>query len=342
MARATHMPRAYRRLSDADKRLHRARWAQEGHGNDDSNGEGVDDEERWSVDSDHSSRHQRKKKRARNRRRGQHHQKNGTGDNGVGEAPSSSSSESSSSDSKSDQEGNLFDNATLRSGRRRTKQKQRGLRHSKKNRHGCGELYLDGRLDLNVAHDHVVWLGDLNYRLDVPSHWRFVYRFAHAVELALRRDWAALWDFDELRTAVVLGRCLPNFRMCRPTFPPTYRIRRRRDGRGHAVSSAASSTSFSAPPFSLSSPAPPWSFDDSTMPCWANRVLWRSAPGLEDRIVPHEYWPGARFATSDRKPICARLSLRLEEGAVLTRVRERRVVLAGTPSRGDANGGWGG
>ena len=40
------------------------------------------------------------------------------------------------------------------------------------------------------------------------SHWRFVYRFAHASRLVDARKYAALWDFDELRQEIIVGRCL--------------------------------------------------------------------------------------------------------------------------------------
>jgi len=82
----------------------------------------------------------------------------------------------------------------------------------------------DRRLDVTTSNDHVVWCGDLNYRFTVPQHWAKAYRVSVVRSLINAKDFNALYDYDQLRREILSGRALSAFKMCRPRFPPTFRV----------------------------------------------------------------------------------------------------------------------
>ena len=70
-------------------------------------------------------------------------------------------------------------------------------------------------VDVLHAHDHVFWLGDLNYRVELP--------FDEALEGVRNRDWRKLAAHDQLLGELTKGSVLSQFKEPKIDFPPSYR-----------------------------------------------------------------------------------------------------------------------
>ncbi|KAH7331051.1 hypothetical protein KP509_20G013300 [Ceratopteris richardii] len=68
-----------------------------------------------------------------------------------------------------------------------------------------------------LEHDHVLWIGDLNYRLALPS--------TSMKSLLARRDWDALLERDQLHIERTAGRVFKGWHEGKICFPPTYKYR---------------------------------------------------------------------------------------------------------------------
>uniref|UniRef100_A0A7N0TNN0 Inositol polyphosphate-related phosphatase domain-containing protein n=2 Tax=Kalanchoe fedtschenkoi TaxID=63787 RepID=A0A7N0TNN0_KALFE len=66
-----------------------------------------------------------------------------------------------------------------------------------------------------LDHEKIIWLGDLNYRLNVP--------YEKAQELISRCDWSKLLDKDQLLQEFRRGRAFDGWKEGILTFPPTYK-----------------------------------------------------------------------------------------------------------------------
>ena len=167
---------------------------------------------------------------------------------------------------------------------------------------------------LPAGHDHVVWMGDLNYRLDwgaqacaAPSDTPTPEDHADVVARVRARDYAPLLAADQLAREMAAGRVLPGFVEGAIDFPPTFKVLK--GARGLAYGAKRS-------------------------PAWCDRVLVRSN-------LPHRaaevaaYWCCPDVATSDHKPVAA--ALRLPMGAMVAGgggTRGRRDGFGGEQNRG--------
>jgi len=147
------------------------------------------------------------------------------------------------------------------------------------------------QIDADAQFDHVVWMGDLNYRLDLaiaegggaergvetPERWAAV---AAAVGAA---DWAALARADQLQDAQRAGRAFGGFKEGPLAFTPTFKVKREA---GYAHSK-------------------------QRVPSWCDRVLWKSLPALADDVACEAYTGHGSIATSDHKPVSAVLRVRV-------------------------------
>ncbi|KAJ3695035.1 hypothetical protein LUZ60_000412 [Juncus effusus] len=88
-------------------------------------------------------------------------------------------------------------------------------------------------------HERIIWLGDLNYRINLP------YEKTH--ELISIKDWDQLFEKDQLRYELKKGRTFDGWKEGKITFPPTYKYEFNSDN---------------------------YTGDGKRSPAWCDRVLW--------------------------------------------------------------------
>ena len=66
-----------------------------------------------------------------------------------------------------------------------------------------------------LDHEHVFWIGDLNYRIDLPDE--------HVRNLVALGSWAELFDADQLRLQQLGKLAFWDFHEGRIAFAPTYK-----------------------------------------------------------------------------------------------------------------------
>lgn len=99
-------------------------------------------------------------------------------------------------------------------------------------------------------------------------------------------DWKTLNDGDELAAAIQKKECLAGFKTLPCNFPPTFKVAR---GEGY-------------------------SYNEKRTPSYTDRILWKSAHGVEDNVVPFLYEPCPDFITSDHKPIRGGYKVKMNAG----------------------------
>mmetsp|Transcript_39318 Transcript_39318/g.97137 ORF Transcript_39318/g.97137 Transcript_39318/m.97137 type:complete len:719 (-) Transcript_39318:205-2361(-) len=130
-------------------------------------------------------------------------------------------------------------------------------------------------------HDVVVWLGDLNYRLALPTAEVTV---ANVRTLIQHGNLRPLLAADQLQAAQRAGKAFEGYSEAPITFSPTYKY----DWNSTAYDSS----------------------DKKRSPAWTDRVLWleTTPPGELHRVTPVDY--GRReVLTSDHRPVFATLKV---------------------------------
>ena len=140
-----------------------------------------------------------------------------------------------------------------------------------------------------LDHDHVLWMGDLNYRLAHPDLNR-VHR------KIIQGDLPFLLQYDQLSVEKRAGRAFAAFRELPITFPPTYKY------------TPGTHTYEQRPNKKL------------RMPSWCDRIQWRSLPA--NSVTPIEY-DRAMLLLSDHKPV--RLSVAMQ--AYVQSTQKKRAML---------------
>mmetsp|Transcript_6466 Transcript_6466/g.14595 ORF Transcript_6466/g.14595 Transcript_6466/m.14595 type:complete len:702 (-) Transcript_6466:819-2924(-) len=110
--------------------------------------------------------------------------------------------------------------------------------------------------------------------------------FARAKALVEAEDWKTLNDGDELAMALKKKECLAGFTTLPCNFPPTFKVAR---GEGYQ-------------------------YNEKRTPSYTDRILWKSADGMADNVVPFLYEPCPDFITSDHKPIRGGYSVKMNRG----------------------------
>ncbi|KAG4304877.1 hypothetical protein PORY_001552 [Pneumocystis oryctolagi] len=121
--------------------------------------------------------------------------------------------------------------------------------------------------------DHLIWCGDLNYRIDMSVF--------DVKELSKKREYDLLLEFDQLNIQKRLNHCFENFIEAEINFPPTFKYK--------------TGTS---------------EFDSSEkmrVPSWTDRILWKSKG-----ILVKNYRSYMDNVMSDHKPISAELNAKIE------------------------------
>eukprot|EP00913_Durusdinium_trenchii_P026786 g25126.t1 len=125
---------------------------------------------------------------------------------------------------------------------------------------------------------HVIWVGDLNYRLDLGRE--------ECLEMIYDHSWGKLQQHDQLLKVQAEGKAFCNFREGPLDFAPTYQ---------HVPG---------APP----DPATrlrPYDPRKGRVPSWTDRVLWRSFPDAELMLEAGSYRSSPTLCTSDHSPVGA-------------------------------------
>lgn len=132
--------------------------------------------------------------------------------------------------------------------------------------------------------NHVFWMGDLNYRLDVrraiPAAvtWSHEERWSYVLGLVAKRRYEELAKLDELIHEMAEERVFAGFAEGPIRFPPTFKVNR---GKSYA------------------------SYQTLRVPSYCDRILWHSLPMHKNHIKLKEYSCVSAIDTSDHKPVYA-------------------------------------
>jgi hypothetical protein len=143
--------------------------------------------------------------------------------------------------------------------------------------------YRDIMKDLNFSDngdnhhefDHVFWMGDLNYRIEMPRDT--------IIKLCEQKDWPTLLKHDQLNNERAAENSFLDFEEQPIQFLPTYRF-----NRGDRT----------------------WSEEKMREPAWCDRVLWKSVH--KGRVRGLEYNCCNDIMSSDHSPVYAILSLSVD------------------------------
>jgi phosphatidylinositol-bisphosphatase len=125
-------------------------------------------------------------------------------------------------------------------------------------------------------HEHVFWIGDLNYRIDLPDD--------HVRSLTARAAWDDLYAADQLRTQQRNGSAFHGWQEAAIRFAPTYK---------YDTDSENYDTS-----------------EKRRAPAWCDRILYRGAT-LGDTCVQHSY-KRHELRSSDHRPVSALFTVRVK------------------------------
>eukprot|EP00884_Botryococcus_braunii_P001968 jgi/Botrbrau1/11772/Bobra.0195s0097.1 len=158
-----------------------------------------------------------------------------------------------------------------------------------------------------LDNDFTIWMGDLNYRLNIAD--------STARALLRAGDLRALHAADELSTMLAQGRSFQGWAEGPVTFAPTYKLvmgtlryhgEDEEDWVTRAVSVAEiSSSSNNSLPSTGPDNSPGQEEKKRRKPAWTDRILWRPHPHLEQRV-----YCSADLTASDHKPVAAEFRLK--------------------------------
>lgn len=143
--------------------------------------------------------------------------------------------------------------------------------------------------------NHVFWMGDLNYRLDlkrvIPAAvtWSHQERWSYVIDLISNRRYEDLAGLDELLQEIELEHVFAGFAEGRIRFPPTFKVDR---GKGYS------------------------SYQVLRVPSYCDRILWHSLPMHKNHIRLKEYNSVVDMDTSDHKPVYAVFDLVIPKAMV--------------------------
>jgi len=153
---------------------------------------------------------------------------------------------------------------------------QRGLR--------LGRRRASGKLDVSNRFEHLFWMGDLNYRVNLPR--------AVVVDLLAREQIEPLLVQDQLLNAVRKSEAFHGFNEAPIGFAPTFKF---------VPNQAAGPGAFTRP------------LDErkKRVPSWCDRVLSRSWPGSRGDLEQLSYEAAPEVITSDHVPVHAGFLLKI-------------------------------
>ena len=122
--------------------------------------------------------------------------------------------------------------------------------------------------DLCSAYHHIIWAGDLNYRIELT--------YDQVVEATEKKDFDSLWPYDQLNQQMLLKRTFIGFTEGKIAFAPTYKFKKGTKN---------------------------YDKESTRIPAWCDRVLIRSFEGLEKTCVAYRHHDSV--TTSDHHPVSA-------------------------------------
>jgi hypothetical protein len=131
---------------------------------------------------------------------------------------------------------------------------------------------------------HIIWMGDLNYRLDLArglpraANWEHEVKWKHINNIVQAARYDELAVFDELRGERELGNAFASFSEGPLKFPPTFKVVRG---------------------------LPTSSYQILRLPSYCDRIMWHSLPRHARHITLVEYSSMEQYCTSDHKPVYA-------------------------------------
>jgi hypothetical protein len=134
---------------------------------------------------------------------------------------------------------------------------------------------VSSKLDASMTSHHMFVLGDLNFRTKFAEEMPPEKSVKCALELVEKKDYAGLYQFDELHKGIMNGDLLHGFETLPCLFPPSFKVQRE--------------TGFV--------------YKQQRTPSYTDRILFKSAEGLGRLLKPLAYEPCVDFITSDHKPI---------------------------------------
>ncbi|EGV64538.1 inositol-1 [Yamadazyma tenuis] len=123
-------------------------------------------------------------------------------------------------------------------------------------------------------HDVAIWLGDLNYRINLSNE--------QAKLLIEQKDYAKLFEFDQLNLQMANGESFPFFDEPEIRFPPTYKF----DNNTKEYDTS----------------------EKQRIPAWTDRILYMSRPNL---IKPVLYDCVEDIIFSDHRPVLANFKIKI-------------------------------
>lgn len=157
----------------------------------------------------------------------------------------------------------------------------------------CHNLDIDPMdADLLTGHHHVIWLGDLNYRLDygdqavsnddspTQADWQ------QLVQDIKDQQFVLLLEKDQLKKEMAAGRAFPGFHEGDIRFAPTFKL------------------------LAPKVPGGTLEYNPKRSPAWCDRILWRSALPHRD-ITCEQYYSVESLNTSDHLPVVGVLQVPL-------------------------------
>lgn len=136
--------------------------------------------------------------------------------------------------------------------------------------------------------DHLIWLGDLNYRLDLDRFhpkaqgWDRTQKLDYVKTEISKGNYGRLCRLDELAHEMNASNVFGNFQEGKITFMPTFKTVR-------------NTTSLE--------------YQDLRIPSYCDRILWHSLPLHRNHLKLKEYQAVPEISTSDHKPVYALFNL---------------------------------
>eukprot|EP00466_Bigelowiella_natans_P002896 jgi/Bigna1/130552/aug1.11_g5260 len=139
------------------------------------------------------------------------------------------------------------------------------------------------KADIMCQFDHVIFMGDLNYRLDYGDQGEekkpTKEQFDNMVKKIENEKYDVLFSCDQLSTEMRKGRVLCGFKEGSYHFPPTFKVLRQKE----------------------------LAYTEERSPSWCDRILWHSL--TKEYVQQLSLKPAMDIATSDHKPVSAVLRL---------------------------------
>eukprot|EP00171_Calliarthron_tuberculosum_P013372 IDg13372t1 len=154
-----------------------------------------------------------------------------------------------------------------------------------------------------LDHDLVIWLGDLNFRVDASPE--------QVVDWAEAEDWESLQAADQLNKERGSSKCFSGFEEAPIRFAPTYKMHRSRNAYARGEDGELKRT-----------------------PSYTDRVLWRvrrKNPNLRPIVTALDYH-SAPILSSDHRPVYCLLAVRFANDSPSISPSERTKDSAPRPS----------